>query len=130
MFCRNCGCENDDNNEYCVSCRCKLNKSNEPIKVVKKEVDDTSFSAKAIACFVISLVGIIQFAFPSILILTPFLSVLGAILGFRAIEEINYGEKVGKELSIVGIIISFLSMVFFLIMFLKWYWNIKRLDKN
>ena len=108
MFCRSCGAELADDAKFCTSCGAST--AEEEI-VAKEPASPTaaqrSFSAKAIAGFVLSLVGIIIAALPC--------GILGIIFSALALREIPVKQQRDNGLAIEGLIVSIVDLVFWLI---------------
>ena len=120
MFCPNCGSNNTDEAKFCTGCGAPLNANkpenevknnnvaNNPTSILQPEtqpevVVQKKFSGKAIASFVVSLVGIFIAAIVC--------GIIGLVLSRVATQDINTkGNLKGKGLAVAGMVISIIDI--------------------
>ena len=104
MYCRNCGCELEDNVKFCSKCGAKTNGEvvsiNSTAPVYVNSQNPSRINGFSTAGFVLSFFW--------------FLAILGlifSILGYRQAKR----ENTSKGLAIAGIVISAVCIVFFVL---------------
>ena len=104
MFCRICGYELPENAQFCSRCGTHVETSEfVPTAEESTPAEPAKYSGKAIAGFVIALVGIMISAIPCGII-----GIVFSVLGKKETVELN---KKGKGLAIAGLVISILDIV-------------------
>ena len=102
MYCQKCGTQLDENN-VCPKCD-GLNLE----AILSTPAAEKKYSGKAIASFVLSLVGILVFGL--------ICGILGVIFSTIAMREIETNKNLsGKGLATSGLVISIIDIVFVLI---------------
>ena len=101
MFCKICGCEIPEGSTFCPRCGSDVETSEfvaqeQPAQVRK-------YSGKAIAGFVLSLVGILISAIPC--------GIAGIILSVLGMKETGANGKKGKGLAIAGLAVSIFDII-------------------
>lgn len=116
MSCQFCGSKNTDDAKFCTSCGAKLNAEQAKPALesdlttnleTNQSIATKKFSGKAIAGFVLSLVGIV---FAGMIC-----GILGIILSAVGMKEIKIKDLKGKGLAIAGLVISIIDVVIMLI---------------
>ena len=105
MFCKNCGTELIEGSNTCQNCGTPIeNVSSSP----EEHTQDTNepapkFSGKAIAGFVLSLVGIIVAAIPC--------GIIGLVFSSLGMKEVQLPQYKGNGMVIAGMVISIIDIV-------------------
>lgn len=106
MICPNCKTNNPDNANFCEMCGAPLVQQNnaQPNNVQQPMMPQGRMSGKAIAGFVLSLVGLC--------IAGIIMGILGIIFSSLAMKEINADPTVrGKGFAIAGLVVSIIALV-------------------
>ena len=110
MFCKHCGKAIDRDTIYCPYCGKLLDTpdSSDPSSLSNvSEPTVRKYSGKAIAGFVVSLVGILAAAIPC--------GIVGLVLSLKGLKEtdfLNFREfRKGRGLAVWGIVISIIDLV-------------------
>ena len=103
MFCKICGCEIPEGTNFCPRCGSDVRTSEFVAQEENVNAAPAKFSGKAIAGFILSLVGIFISAIPC--------GILGIIFSVMGNKEIATSNKKGKGLAISGLIISIVDIV-------------------
>ena len=111
MFCKYCGNQLEENAKICSSCG---NAITEDAPTLNQQTEtpfeySIPFAGKAIASFVLSLVGIIIAAIPC--------GILGIVFSALSMQEIKRYEYRGIGLAVAGLVISIIDIVLGLVWF-------------
>ena len=113
MFCKNCGTELIDEAKECQNCgtaveEIKTNtasENNTPDAITQKK----NFCGKAIAGFVLSLVGVLVLALPC--------GIIGLVFSALGMSDVKRKSLRGNGLAIAGLVISIVDIVFGIVNF-------------
>ena len=106
MFCKNCGTEIIEGSNLCHNCGTQVETDTSSSEITIQAPTETvaKFSSKAIAGFVLSLVGIIVAALPC--------GIIGLVFFSLGIKETRLPQYKGSGLAIAGLIISIIDILF------------------
>ncbi len=105
MICKNCGTILEENSNTCPICGTQITEDNNHKEKQFEKVEEPTakkYSGKAIAGFVLSLIGIIVFAVPC--------GILGLVFSALAMKEVE-SSQYGKAFVISGLVISIIDIV-------------------
>ena len=125
MFCKSCGAELPKDSKFCSFCGATVEEqptenspaetqqptpeTNTVVNELQTSATGKKFSGKAIAGFVLSLVGLFIAGLPC--------GILGIIFCSNGLKESSSGEYRGKGLSIAGLVISIIDIVLIMSIF-------------
>ena len=102
MFCKICGCEIPEGSNFCP--RCGSDTKTTEFVAQEQPAPAQKFSGKAIAGFILSLIGIFISAIPC--------GIVGTILSALGMKETTSKNKKGRGLAIAGLVVSIIDIVF------------------
>lgn len=105
MFCQKCGKLIDEKDNYCKHCGNRvLKEKEEKIILAEDQIEKKKYSGHAIAGFVLSILGMSTFGIVC--------AILGVVFSSLGIRETLDGENRGKGLSIAGLVISIVAVLY------------------
>lgn len=108
MFCPRCGHENANGELFCAMCGESLKEKPKP-NIFKNDqpgfyyVEDRRYSGKAIAGFILSLVGII--------VAGIICGTIGIVFSILGLSEIRNQNRRGYGLAVAGLVISIIDVI-------------------
>lgn len=104
MTCKKCGTQLEENSTVCTNCGVEISEAeNQCTESEEKNDSPAKYSAKGIAGFVLSLVGIIVAAIPC--------GIIGVIFSSLALKEVELPQYKGKGFVISGLVVSIIDIV-------------------
>lgn len=105
MFCHKCGLKIDDQDNYCKHCGVTVPKfKEEKIILEEDQIEKKKYSGYSIAGFVLSILGMGTFGIVC--------AILGVIFSSLGIRETASKDLRGKGLSIAGLVISIVGVLY------------------
>ena len=105
MYCHKCGLKIDEQDNYCKHCGVLVPKfKEEKIILAEEQIEKKKYSGHAIAGFVLSILGMSSFGL--------ICGILGIIFSSFGIRETASKELRGKGLSIAGLVVSIVAVLY------------------